>query len=211
METRRIRRLERRRTRRVALTISALAGLGLAIGLALPRNPFASALLSSVAIAVLVLVALRGDAVAPTHGLRHVVRLPMHSAVSATLESFWSRFMGTLRALVRALIGAMPRSTPVPLELDEELDDDAAAWWGPPRERLMSTRDVDDSGDQQLDDAPDEVSGAMSRAQRLRARLHRPLVGTRRLFTRKRGEPDVAGDSPSGDAVEAGTLSARST
>src|SRR5438552_18106452 len=100
METRRIRRLERRRTRRVALTIIALAGLGLAIGLALPRNTLASALLSSMAIAVLVMIALRGDEFAPTHGLRHVVRLPMRSAVSATLESFWSRFVGAVGLLL---------------------------------------------------------------------------------------------------------------
>jgi hypothetical protein len=207
METRRIRRLERRRTRRVALAISSLAGLGLAVGLALPRNTLASALLSSMAIAVLVVIALRGDAFAPTHGLRHVVRLPMPSAVSATLESFWSRFVGTARALSRALVGALPRSTPVPLDLDEELDDEAEEWWGAPRERLMSTIDIDDSGDPELD----EASGAPSHAQRLGARLHRQLLGTRRLFTRTRGEPNVAGDGPSGDAVEAGTLSTRST
>src|SRR5437764_3823114 len=99
METRRIRRLERRRTRRVALTVIALAGLGMALGLALPRNPLASALLSSAAVAVLVVIALRRDAVAPTHGLRHVVRLPVQSAVSATLESLRSRFVGTIRVL----------------------------------------------------------------------------------------------------------------
>jgi hypothetical protein len=207
METRRIRRLERRRTRRVALAIIALAGLGLAIGLALPRNTLASALLSSMAIAVLVVIALRGDDFAPTHGLRHVVRLPMPSAVSATLESFWSRFVGTVRGLLRALFHALPRSTPVPLDLDDEIDEEAAAWWGPSHVRLTTIGDLDDSGGTEPDEASVEPSGA----PRLGARFHRQLVSTRRLFTRQRGEPNVAGDGPSGDAVEAGTFSARST
>ena len=207
METRRIRRLERRRTRRVALAIIALAGLGVAIGLALPRNPFASALLSCAAIAVLAVIALRDDAVAPTHGLHHVVRLPMRSALSATVEPFRSRFVGTLRARSRALVGALPRSTPVPLDLEDELDDEAAAWWGAPHDRVMNTEEVDDSGDQEFEEAP----MAPSRPRRLGTRLHRQLVGTRRHFTRPKGEPNVAVDGPSGDAPEAGTLSARST
>jgi hypothetical protein len=224
METRRIRRLERRRTRRVALAIIALAGLGLAVGLALPRNQFASALLSGVAIAVLVVIALRDDAIAPTHGLRHVVRLPVQSAVSATLESFWSRFVGTIRARARALVGALPRSTPVPLELDDALDDEAEAWWGTSRERLMSTIDVDGPGgdgpgveedrEEDREEDPEDLGDASlvpSGSRRLRARVHRQLVGTRRLFARRKGEPNVAGDSPSGEPVEAGTLSARST
>ena len=206
METRRIRRLERRRTRRVALAIIALAGLGVAIGLALPRNPFASALLSSAAITVLVFIALRGDAIAPTHGLHRVVRLPMQSAVSSTLESFWSRFAGTTRALSHVLVGALPRSTPVPLDL-EELDDEAEAWWGAPRDHLMSNIDGDGSDDQDFDEPP----RTPSRARRVGAGLLRPVVGTRRLFTRTRGEPNVASDGTSSDAVEAGTLSARST
>jgi hypothetical protein len=199
----------------------------MAIGLALPRNTLASALLSSAAVVALVVIALRRDAFAPTHGLRHVVRLPMHSAVSATAESFWARFVGTFRALLGALHRALPRSTPVPLDLDDELDDEAEAWWGTPRERAIGTAGehttnavIDDSLDGSLDDARDgggdDTSGddlvapslAPSRIRRLGAPLHRKLIDVRRLFTRQRGEPNVAGDGPSRDAVEAGTLSA---
>ena len=211
METRRIRRLERRRTRRIALAIISLAGLSMAIGLALPRNTFASVLLSSAAIAVLLVIVVRGDAVAPTHGLRHVVRLPMQSAASATLESLWSRFTGTVRALSRAFVRTLPRSTPVPLDPNEELDDEAGAWWGSPRECLTTT-DIEDCGvDDRGAENVDEASFAPDPTPRMDGGWHRRLMGTRRLFTRSKGQPNAAGDAPSGDVVEAGTLSTRST
>ena len=83
METRRIRRLERRHTVRVVAVTIALGAIGVAIGLALPQSTTASALTLAVAASALALIALRADPVAPSHGLRHVVRLPFPAAVAA--------------------------------------------------------------------------------------------------------------------------------
>jgi len=124
METRRIRRLARRRVQRTALLASSLAALGLALGMALPHSTLAAVLVFVAASACAVTVVLHDDARAPSHGLHHVIRLPVRTSVSATLESFWSRVAGSARALfVRA-----PK--PVALALDEP-DDEAEAWWGP--------------------------------------------------------------------------------
>jgi hypothetical protein len=68
-------------------------------------------------------VVMRDGALAPTHGLRRVIRLPFPTSMSATLESFRSRLVGTLRAVV-----ARPPE-PVVLVLDEP-DEEAEAWWG---------------------------------------------------------------------------------
>jgi hypothetical protein len=53
-----------------------------------------------------------------------VIRLPVRTSVSATLESFWSRVAGSARALV------VRAPKPVALAIDEP-DDEAEAWWGP--------------------------------------------------------------------------------
>src|SRR5256885_1228787 len=99
METRRIRRLDRRRSRRAIVVMIALGAIGVAVGLTLPRSTTASALILAVAVPSLATIALRAESFAPTHGLHHVVRLPMRSAVSATMESFWSRVVGTTRSI----------------------------------------------------------------------------------------------------------------
>ena len=87
METRRIRRLERRRSQRIITTALALGAVGVAVGLALPRNPTASALTLVLAAGALAAIALHADSAAPSHGLRHVVRLPIRSAVAASVAS----------------------------------------------------------------------------------------------------------------------------
>jgi hypothetical protein len=123
METRRIRRLARRRTYRTVVLASSLAALGCALGLALPRSTLASGLLFVAASCCAAIVVMRDDSRAPTHGLHRAVRLPVRASMSATLESFRSRLVGTLRAL-------LPRGrSPAALALDEP-DDEAEAWWG---------------------------------------------------------------------------------
>jgi hypothetical protein len=109
--------------RNVALACS-LAALGLALGMALPRSTTGSLLVFVAAASCALIVVMRDDALAPTHGLRRVIRLPLRRSVSATLESFWSRVVGTVRAVVAR------RPKPVALVLDEA-DEDAEAWWGP--------------------------------------------------------------------------------
>jgi hypothetical protein len=123
METRRIRRLERRRLRRTAVTATSVALVGVAIGMTLPHSTAASVAVLGVAAGCLVLVAARGDAVAPLHGLRRVVRLPFAPSVSASFESLRSRVAGSVGAVVRL------RPRPTPLVLDEP-DDEADEWWG---------------------------------------------------------------------------------
>jgi hypothetical protein len=125
METRRIRRLERQRSRRVILGSIALAAIGVAVGLTLPRSTAVSALILAVALPGLASIAVRTESFAPMHGLHRVVRLPVRSAVSATLESWWSRVVGT----IRAIWSRTHRVASVPRE-----DDEAQAWWGSPRD-----------------------------------------------------------------------------
>jgi hypothetical protein len=99
METRRIRRLERRRSRHAAAVTVAVGAIGVAVGLMFPRNDAASALILAVAFPILATTALRAGSFTCMHGLRRVVRLPMRSAISATLESYWSRVVGTTHSM----------------------------------------------------------------------------------------------------------------
>src|SRR5215213_2326576 len=124
METRRIRRLERRRVHRITVLYAAVAVIGVAVGVALPQSTTLSVALFAVAACSLVVVAMRGESTAPLHGLHRVVRLPLRTSASATLESFGSRLAGSARALVRL------DPAPVPVVLDEP-DDEAESWWGP--------------------------------------------------------------------------------
>ena len=123
METRRIRRQERRRAHRIAGLAVSVAVLCVAIGMSLPHSTTASVLLFVAAGGCLLIVVMRDEARAPLHGLHGVVRLPLVAATSATLASFWSRLAGSARAVVGA------RMQPTPLVLDEP-DDEAEAWWG---------------------------------------------------------------------------------
>jgi hypothetical protein len=123
METRRIRRLERRRAHRIAGLAVSVAVLCVAIGMSLPHSTTASVLLFVAAACCLVIVVMRDEARAPLHGLHRVIRLPFSSALSATLASFWSRVRGSARAVLGR------RMQPTPLVLDEA-DDEAEAWWG---------------------------------------------------------------------------------
>jgi hypothetical protein len=124
METRRIRRLERRRVHRTLVLATSLAAAGVALGLALPRSLIGAMAIFVLAACGALVVAWRDDSLAPLHGLHHVVRLPLSRSVSATLASFSSRVAGTLRAVHAR------RPASAPLLLDEP-DDDALAWWGP--------------------------------------------------------------------------------
>jgi hypothetical protein len=99
METRRIRRLQQRRVRRLAVVMSSIGALGLGVGLALPRSVTASVFLLAVALASLVTIGVRVGARAPRHSMTQVVRLPTAAAVSATVDSFRSRIIGTARAI----------------------------------------------------------------------------------------------------------------
>ena len=124
METRRIRRQERRRAHRIAGLAVSVAVLCVAIGMSLPDSTTASVLLFVAAGGCLLIVVMRDEARAPLHGLHRVVRLPLFVATSATLASFWSRLSGSARAVVGE------RMQPTPIVLDEP-DDEAEAWWGP--------------------------------------------------------------------------------
>jgi hypothetical protein len=123
METRRIRRLERRRAHRIAWLAVSVAVLCVAIGMSLPHSTTASVLLFVAAGGCLVIVVMRDEARAPLHGLHRVVRLPFAAALAATAASFWSRVTGSLRAVLGR------RMQPTPILLDEP-DDEAEAWWG---------------------------------------------------------------------------------
>jgi hypothetical protein len=103
-----------------------LGAIGVAVGLTLPRSATASALVLAVAVPSLAILVLGAESLAPMHGLHRVVRLPLRSAVSATLESYWSRVAGSARGIWGRTSGVA--STP-----REDLDDDAVAWWGSSR------------------------------------------------------------------------------
>ena len=124
METRRIRRLERRRTHRIAALATSVAVACVALGMWLPRNRTASVLLFAAAGCCLVVLLLLDDARAPLHGIRRVVRLPLRRSLAVSFESFWSRLTGTVRASL------LRRMEPTPSVL-AEADDEAAAGWGP--------------------------------------------------------------------------------
>jgi hypothetical protein len=85
--------------RRTVLVVTSIGLLGLGVGLALPRSAPMSALLVVIAVVSLVAVTTRTDALAPSHSLNGVVRLPTTAAVSATLESVRSRIVGTTQGL----------------------------------------------------------------------------------------------------------------
>jgi hypothetical protein len=123
METRRIRRQERRRVYRTGLLAFSVAVLGVALGMALPDNRIAFFALLGVAACCVVIVIARDERRAPLHGLHHVVRLPLRTSVTTTFASIGSRIAGT----VRSGFGTRP---PSPIVLDEP-DDEATAWWGP--------------------------------------------------------------------------------
>jgi hypothetical protein len=112
METRRIRRLERRRRLHVFAVVASVAALGLGTGLALPRHVAAAAALVTAAVVALVVLWARAEARAPSHGLTHVVRLPMSAAVGASIQSLWSRVAGTARAIGARTRAAFPGSEP---------------------------------------------------------------------------------------------------
>jgi hypothetical protein len=99
METRRIRRRKQRHMRRIFIVMTSIGALGLGVGLALPRNITASALLLAAAVLSLATIGARAEALAPSHGLNRVVRLSTISAISAALDSFRSRIVGTAHAL----------------------------------------------------------------------------------------------------------------
>jgi hypothetical protein len=123
METRRIRRHERRRIRRTAVMATSMAMIGVAAGNALPQSTTASLALLAAAVCCLALVAMRDPSRAPLHGLHRVVRLPLRTSLGAMVESFTSRLVGTLHAVFSG------RLQPTPLVLDEP-DDEAEEWWG---------------------------------------------------------------------------------
>jgi hypothetical protein len=124
METRRIRRQERRRMYRTGLLGCSVAVLGVALGMMLPHNRIVFFALLGVAAICVVIVIARDETHAPLHGLHRVVRLPLRRSVATTGASLRSRAAGSARAVLGS------RRTPAPIVLDEP-DDEAAAWWGP--------------------------------------------------------------------------------
>lgn len=103
METRRIRRLERRRTHRIVVLVMSFTLAGLAVGTALPRNATATIALGSLAACGLVVVVLRREAVAPLHGLHHVVRLHPAATIGAAAASYGARIVGSAHAVAGRL------------------------------------------------------------------------------------------------------------
>src|SRR5690349_15516476 len=99
METRRIRRLAQRRLRRSLMVATSIGLLGLGVGLALPRSAPLAAFLVVVAVVSLVGISARAEMRAPSHSLHGVVRLPTAAAISATLDSYRARVVGTTHAL----------------------------------------------------------------------------------------------------------------
>jgi hypothetical protein len=197
MDTRRIRRLERRHSRRIITATLAFGAIGIAIGLALPRSATASALVLVAAAATLALIALRADAVAPSHGLRYVVRLPFPEAAATSLDSFRSRLVGSARAAWQWKPSALPAV--------EEADDETEAWWGAQPEPEKTPALVPVSVILRDADPPPTPS----RVALLRSWASQELtrVGTvARRVVPKRGAPDDA----ESDALEGGTLSTSS-
>jgi hypothetical protein len=190
METRRIRRLERRRSQRIIATAVALGAVGVAVGLALPRNPTASALTLVLAVGALAAIALRADSAAPSHGLRHVVRLPIRSAVSASVASLSSRVVGTFRVIWRSTPSAVPDAKP---------DSDAQAWW--------ATRPDPGTEAASLAPAPSEPE----RTEHAPAGVRREIERIRGSFARRLGARRMPGDRETSDALEGSTVSTSSS
>jgi hypothetical protein len=81
------------------MVMTSIGALGLGVGLALPRSTTASALLLAVAVLSLATIGVRAEFLAPSHGLDRVVRLSTSSAVSTAIDSFWSKMVGTAKAI----------------------------------------------------------------------------------------------------------------
>ena len=123
METRRIRRQERRRAHRTGLLVCSVAVLGVALGMMLPENRIAFFALLGVAALCVLIVIVRDERRAPLHGLHQVVRLPLRASATTTLASYGSRVAGSAGRFFGT-------REPTLIVLDES-DDEAAAWWGP--------------------------------------------------------------------------------
>src|SRR5690349_18406773 len=180
METRRIRRQERRRAHRIAGLAVSVAVLCVAIGMSLPHSATASVLLFVAAGGCLVIVLLSDEARAPLHGLHRVVRLPLVTAVSATLASFWSRLTGSVRAVVGQ------RMQPTSIALDEP-DDEAEAWWGsaasapPTLEPLLSSLPSLELAEPEPEPVLEPVLAAPMPSARVPASGSRLTLGARHL------------------------------
>lgn len=99
MDTRRVRRLEQRRARRIAAVATSICALGLGAGLSLPRSSVVAVFLLATATVSLTIVWMRADHRARSHGLTRVVRFPAKVAIVATFDSLRSRIVGPARAL----------------------------------------------------------------------------------------------------------------
>ena len=121
METRRVRRLEHRRTRRVIVVATSICALGFGAGMSLPRNTAVAVLVTATAAASLALVWARADRRARSHALTHVVRLSAKGAATATWDSWRSRVGGTARAVRDRLWSSTPA---VDDDVDREEDDE---------------------------------------------------------------------------------------
>lgn len=99
METRRVRRLEQRRTRRIIVVVASICALGFGAGMSLPRSPMVALVVTAGAAASLAIVWLRAEHRARSHALTHVVRFPAKVAVGAASDALRARIVGTARAL----------------------------------------------------------------------------------------------------------------
>jgi hypothetical protein len=120
METRRVRRIEQRRTRRIAIVAASICALGFGAGMSLPRNTTIAVLVTGAAAASLVFVWLRAEHRARSHALTHVVRFPAKVAVAATWDAFRARVVGTTRALWQRVWPSSSSEPEVELEEDGE-------------------------------------------------------------------------------------------
>ena len=116
METRRVRRIEQRRTRRIIVVTASICALGFGAGMSLPRNPVIAVVVTGAAVASLAFVWARAEHRARSHALTHVVRFPAKVAVGATWDALWSRVLGTTRALWHRV---WPSSTSEPADETE--------------------------------------------------------------------------------------------
>jgi hypothetical protein len=124
METRRVRRIEQRRTRRIVVVAASICALGFGAGMSLPRNSVIAAGVIAVAVGSLAFVWLRAEHRARSHALTHVVRFPAKVAVGATVDALRSRVVGTARALWHRV---WPSSTSDPAS--EAEDDGEEYFW----------------------------------------------------------------------------------
>jgi hypothetical protein len=92
-------RLEQQRKMHAVVVKATVAAFALGIGWTLPRNPVGAGIVLGAAVLSLVVVWLRAESRAPSHGLRHVVRLPAVVALTAKVDALRARVAGTARAL----------------------------------------------------------------------------------------------------------------